>query len=66
MCAVQDGQVSLKVMLSSPYLTESHSKVVQWAANYCQIETIVDLWYTCERKVSYCLARACVLCLVRL
>ena len=49
---VQDGQVTLKVMLSSPYLTESISKVVQWASNYSQVEAIVDLWYTCERKVQ--------------
>ena len=43
----------VKAMLSSPYVADHKAEAEYWSEALAEVEEIVDLWSTCQKKVAF-------------
>ena len=43
--------MSVEAMLASPYVADHKAEVEYWCDSLAQVEEIVDLWFTAQKKV---------------
>lgn len=50
---MQDARIGIRSMLQSPFLGDMRQEVEFWDSALQQVEEITELWFQCQKKVTF-------------